>query len=176
MFESVGRFSCAFRWGTISFSMFFYLLSTTHRFISFFSIFASWINTPLIRQPRTFLSQSLDLLLFFQWMYHSYIGAEFPKVLEKLEVEYRQVNLTVSCTFTKFNYLHNTFILSISEHFSDLWAASGSFQFWLCLRLHRRNSIWSYGIGNRLRLFCRDIPLTTLSRFKLTLPLVSHDC
>jgi len=37
-------------------------------------------------------------------MYYSYIGAEFPKVLGKPEVEYRQVNLTVSCTFTGLNY------------------------------------------------------------------------
>ena len=173
MFESIGRFSCAFRRATISFSMFFYLLSINHRFIPFCSIFVSWINTPLSRQPRTFLSHSLNLLLF-QWMYYSYIGAEFPKVLEKLEVEYRQVNITVPCTLREWTILRNTFILSFSEHLSDVWAAGGSFQFWLCLRLHWRNSIWSDGNGNDcLQL---DIPLTILSRFKLTLPSVSHDC
>ncbi|KAF8797845.1 hypothetical protein BYT27DRAFT_7265004 [Phlegmacium glaucopus] len=52
--------------------------------------------------PTTFvLSFSFPLLEFFFFndepsqTYYSYIGVEFPKVLEKPEVEYRQVNLTV---------------------------------------------------------------------------------
>ena len=108
MFESLGRLSCAFRRGTVSFSMFFYPFFIIHQFIPFFSIFVSWINTPLIHQPRTTFHSFPTPLL--NQTYYSYIGAEFPKVLEKPEVEYRQVNLTVSCTFMRLRVNHYKYI------------------------------------------------------------------
>lgn len=177
MFEGVGRFSCAFRRETISFSMFFYLLSITHRFIISFSIFASWINIPLIPQPRMFLFLSdFNFFNFFNgWTIVTSVLSS-PKSLESQKLSIVKSISRFHVRLRDWITLRNIFILSISEYLSDLWTAGGPSQFWLCFRLHWRNSIWSHGNGNdRLQLFRQDIPLTRLSRFKLTLPLMLHD-
>lgn len=61
--------------------------------------------------PTTYVSTAIEVLtasdvrwltIAIQTHFNRYIGAEFPKVLEKPEVEYRQANLTVACESSKY--------------------------------------------------------------------------
>jgi len=61
------------------------------------SSFASSTNTRLSHQRRACLVIHPICPLISVYRTSSYIGAEFPKVLEMPEVEYRQANLTVEC-------------------------------------------------------------------------------
>jgi len=158
-----------------------YRFPMIHWFISFLSICVSWINTPLFRQPRMsfrFLSHYLNF--FFNdepsQTYYSYIGLEFPKVLDKPEVEYRQVNLTVPCALMELNFFATCSYLSfpsanISATFEPPAGHSNFdyiFDFTGEVRHDRTEMV--VAIFN-----CRDILLMALSRYKSTLPLMSRD-
>ena len=146
MFKSVGRFSCAFRWGTISFCTFFHLLSITHLHSIF--QYLRIVDKYSVNPPTTYVSFPLPEFIFFNGCTKVTSVLSSPKSLKGLRSSIVKSISRFHVCLRDWTILRKTFIFFISEHLSDLWATGGSFRFRLCLRLHWRNSIWSHGNGN----------------------------